>query len=241
MSHSPSLQEHSDTSGRQRVIVFIDGQNLYKSVWYRHRTRIHPILLGRELAGDRDLVECRYYSGMHAPRENPAIHALASRRHRLMRDTGVTVVERQLRYHWDWVISDRLPRADQADEGSTREVTAERRRVAREKGIDLALGLDAATAAAQGSCDAIVIVSRDHDLVEVASELTERAASEGRPRRVAVEVAIVGHRGSDHPGYDRTHAIGAAMVDRCRDDFDYSKKLGRGPVREFLATLVSGS
>lgn len=231
-----SSAQPSDRLG-DRVMVFIDGQNLYKAVAKAHKTRVHPVLLARELAAGRQLVECRYYSGMHQPRENPTIHALASRRHKLIRDSGVTVIERTLRYHWEWSIADRLPRPEQAADDETHQVTAERRRVPREKGIDLALGLDAATAALTGACDAAIVVSRDRDLVEIASELSDRAASEQRQRKVSVEVAIVGDRVPTFGGYDRTHRINEAMVDRCRDDFDYSRKLRRADVREFLGNL----
>ena len=38
------------------VMVFIDGQNLVKGLQRAYRTRVHPVLLGRHLAGDREVV-----------------------------------------------------------------------------------------------------------------------------------------------------------------------------------------
>ncbi len=220
--------------GSERVMVFIDGQNLYKGVKKLHRTRVHPILIARELVGDRTLTEARYYSGVHQPRENPELHALAMRRHELIRRTGLTVIERTLRYHWDWKVVDRLPSASRAPEDETRKVKVKRSRVAREKGIDLALGIDAVTAALTDRCDTVIIVSRDRDLGEVGRDLRERTGS----NRARVEVAsVVGEYRHLIDGYDHTHFIDAEMSQRCRDDFDYFKKLPKAEVKQFLASL----
>lgn len=216
------------------VMVFIDGQNLVKGLQRTYRTRVHPVLLGRHLAGDRDIVEIRYYSGIHQPRENAEVHALASRRHRLIRATGVTVIERTLQYHWEWGIEDRLPPPHRADDHERHEVTVRRERRAREKGIDLALGLDAVTAALLDRCKTIIVVSRDRDLVEIAAEINERA----RLTDVRVEVALVADRDRHvMEGYDYTHWIDEDVVNACRDDFDYRRKLAPGAVRDFLAGL----
>ena len=44
-----------------RVMVFIDGQNLVKALQRTYRARVHPVLLGRHLAGNkRELAEVRY-------------------------------------------------------------------------------------------------------------------------------------------------------------------------------------
>ena len=107
-------------------------------------------------------------------------------------------------------------------------------RRAREKGIDLALGLDAVTAALLDHCNTIIVVSRDRDLVEIANEINERA----RSTNVQVEVALVADRGRHVlDGYDYTHWIDEDVVDACRDNFDYRKKLPRDQVRTFLDTL----
>lgn len=219
---------------QERVKVFIDGQNLLKALDQAYGARVHPVLLGRHLAGNRRLSEVRYYSGIHQSRENPDIHALATRRHRLMRDTGVTVVERTLQYHWEWGIVDRLPSPWHADDGDRHTVQVERTRRAREKGIDLALGLDAVTAALLDQCDTIIVVSRDRDLVEIAREIDERA----RSRDVRVEVALVPDGGRHVlEGYDHTHWIDEPVVAACRDAFDYRSKLDKGQVERFLSSL----
>jgi uncharacterized LabA/DUF88 family protein len=217
-----------------RVMVFIDGQNLVKALQRSHRTRVHPLLLGRHLAGKRALAEVRYYSGIHQPRENPDVHALATRRHKLIRATGVTVIERPLQYHWEWGFDERLPPPHLASETERHRVEVKRERRAREKGIDLALGLDAVTAALLDRCSTIIVVSRDRDLVEIAKEINDRA----RETAVRVEVALVpDRRRYVLEGYDYTHWIDNDVVAACRDDFDYRKKLPKDQVREFLASL----
>lgn len=217
------------------VSVFIDGQNLYKGVSKLFHTRVHPVLLAHELAGDRTLLDIRYYSGVHQPRENPKIHAMSMRRHKLIRRTGVEVIERALRYHWEWSIVDKVPNPMKATDGDTHDVTVERRHQAREKGIDLALGLDAMEAALTDRCSTIIIVSRDRDLAEVAREVHERTAT----RDVTVEVAIPVSDKYRHvmEGYDYTHFIDRSMVERINDNFDYFQKLPRKKVATFLSGL----
>ncbi len=68
-----------------RVCVFIDGQNVFKGVHRRYRTRLHPILLARDLAGDRNLVATNYYSGIHDRSVNASMYELVTRRHDLIR------------------------------------------------------------------------------------------------------------------------------------------------------------
>lgn len=217
------------------VSVFIDGQNLYKGVSKLFHTRVHPILLAHELTGDRTLLDVKYYSGVHQPRENPKIHAMSMRRHKLINRTGVEVIERALRYHWEWSIVDKVPNPMKANDGDTHNVTVERHRQAREKGIDLALGLDAMEAALTKRCDTIIIVSRDRDLAEVAREVSERTAT----RDVTVEVAIpVSDKYRNiMEGYDFTHFIDRSMVERINDNFDYFQKLPPKKVTTFLSTL----
>ena len=201
------------------------------------RGRVHPMLLSRELAGDRTLVGVDYYSGIHDMDERASMYDLVSRRHDLIRRTGVQVTERTLRYHWEWSVDDDdlpSPWEDKGDDRRTAKV--KRRRVAREKGIDVALALDAVAAAFTDSCDVVIVVSRDRDLMEIANEINERADT----RSVKVEVAFVQERRSEPiemADYDGRQIIGKEMVDRARDDFDYSQPLDEADVERFLSGL----
>ena len=221
-----------------RVMVFIDGQNLFKGLKRRFGARLHPLLLARELAGpNRVLVGTHYYSGIHDRDENVRMHDLVRRRHELMRRTGVTVTERTLRYHWEWRVErDELdpPWYDSAPDRATARV--EKHRGAREKGIDVALALDAVASILTGAADVVIVVSRDRDLMEIAAEVDQRCA--GKP--VGVEVAFVSERRGDEralSGYDRFHEIDDDIVEAARDDFDYGRDLDEHEVRRFLDAL----
>ena len=145
------------------------------------------------------------------------------------------MVERELQYHWEWGFDDNLPPAYSARDDEAHIVQVTRQRRAREKGIDLALGLDAVTAALLDRCNTIIVVSRDRDLVEVAHEVNERT----RDTTVQVEVALVDDRRERRAveGYHRTHWIDEDVVDACRDDFDYRQELPAEDVPTFLARV----
>jgi uncharacterized LabA/DUF88 family protein len=219
-------------------MVFIDGQNLFKGLQRRFGVRLHPVLLARRLAGpDRQLVGTHYYSGIHDPDENERMHDLVRRRHDLIRRTGVTVTERTLRYHWEWrVPRDELdpPWYDSAPRRAS--ATVEKYRGAREKGIDVALALDAVASVLTGACDVVVVVSRDRDLMEIAAEVDQRCGA----KAVSVEVAYVSERRGDErslSGYDRFHEIDDDIVAAATDHFDYGRRLDDADVEAFLASL----
>ena len=221
----------------ERVRVFIDGQNLFKGLSRTFKARVHPLLLARELAGDRDLVGTHYYSGIHAEDENESMFDLVSRRHELIRRTGVVVTERTLRYHWEWRVDDDLPPPWRDDAGDRHKAKVKRYRGAREKGIDVALALDAVASALTDECDVVIIVSRDRDLMEIASEIHDRCDTDC----VRVEVAYVSERRGDEgelPQYDSQHVISQEIVDRAKDHFDYRNELSQTDVDRFLATLL---
>ncbi len=223
----------------ERVCVFIDGQNLFKGLNRRFKGRVHPLLLARELAGDRELVGTHYYSGIHDSAENKSMFDLVSRRHSLIRETGVSVTERTLRYHWEWRVDSDLPPPWFDDAGDAHTTKVKRWRGAREKGIDVALALDAVAAALTDECDVVIIVSRDRDLMEIANEIHGRCGREGRDC-VRVEVAFVSERRGDEgslPDYDSHHEIDGRIVEIARDHFNYGKELDPNEVRQFLDTV----
>ena len=219
-------------------MVFIDGQNLFKGLQRRFGVRLHPLLLARALTGpDRRLVGTHYYSGIHDPAENPRMHELVRRRHDLIRRTGVTVTERTLHYHWEWRVERGAldpPWYESAPDRAEARVT--RHRAAREKGIDVALALDAVGSILTGECDVVIVVSRDRDLMEIAAEVDQRCAD----RPVRVEVAYVSERRGDERalgGYDHRHEIDDEIVAVATDRFDYGRPLPSAEVDAFLATL----
>jgi len=209
-----------------RVMVFVDGQNLFKRTRALYGTgRLHPLLLARRLAGTRDLVGVRYYSGVHHPQVEPAIRGATDRRHELMRSVGVDVFERTLRYRWEWGF-DRTGLPDPArSRGQTRTWTLAPFRRAREKGIDLAVGLDVMDLGLRDAMDVAVIVSSDTDLCEAARATRATTREAGRPVRTEAAVFDEGRRPILMRHYDYTHRLTRADHDACVDTFDYAGPL----------------
>jgi len=223
-------------------MVFVDGQNVFKACRsnYEHGY-IHPLLLAQRVLQGRSLCGVRYYSGLHDSRINPEMHAVASRRHSLMRRVGVKVVERRLRYRWEWGVNREDARQlpddpEEHAESDSRKVRVEPYQRPREKGIDLALGLDVVDFALAGKCDVAVILSSDTDLVEVARMVHQMTKVKGK--RMTVEAAVfndakkkirMGH-------YDFTHQLGREDFEETRDSFNYTKEIPEVWKKAFIAS-----
>ena len=220
------------------VLVFIDGQNVHKTCerLYGHGY-VHPVLLAQRVLAGRTLRGFRYYSGMPDPRVAPGRHAAAQRRHNLIRLTGGTVVERPLRYRWEWGFNPRTLPDPLQHRAETREVAVSPYQRAREKGIDLTLGLDVVDLALRGSMDVAVVISSDADLTEVARAVHEMTRTQGR---VSVEAGVLNEQRAPillrH--YDYTHQLRRNDFEEARDSFDYRNPLDRRLQEAFLATCT---
>jgi len=182
-------------SGSQRVVVFLDYQNVY------HRARdafcapdasanqgqVDPLALGHLLAGrvpDGRLAGVRVYRGRPSQRRDARSYAAHQRQtdRQVNRGGGVvTVISRDLRYPPDWP-----------------------KRAAQEKGIDVALAVDFVMMVARNECDVAILFSSDTDLApaleavialrpgsQPACEVAAWAAPGGRPRSLAVRGASI--------------------------------------------------
>jgi hypothetical protein len=169
-------------------------------------------------------VACRFYTG----RPNPHIRGEAEktrnldRRLHAMRQTGVTVVSRPLRYHWEWGHRQSLPEPRRGLAG--RRVTLYPWRRPREKGIDLVMALDLIEFVLTDKCDVAIVVSLDRDLHEIPLALRKLRPLIGRP--VRLEAAVPVPDGLRYPktltGFHYTHQITSAVFSRIRDDTDYT-------------------
>lgn len=221
-----------------RVLVFIDGQNAYKACerLYKHGP-CHPILLAARLARGRKLVGVRYYSGVHDPTIDPDGRSRTDRRHNLIRRTGVTVIERQLRYRTEWGFDPKALPDPRKNLGQTLQVGVRPYQRAREKGIDLAIGLDVVDLAFKGHMDIAIIVSSDNDLCEAARSTHDATGARGR---VSVEAAVFNeHRRPillQH--YDYTHQVSYVDFDAARDSFDYKNPVPKGMQDLFVTTCA---
>jgi uncharacterized LabA/DUF88 family protein len=219
-----------------KVLVFIDGQNVYKRCesLYRHGV-CHPLLLADRLIGGRKLVGVRYYSGVHDPTVNPSGRSQSDRRHNLMRRTGVTVVERPLRYRWEWGFDPSALPDPRVSQGQRMQITVTPYQRAREKGIDLTIGLDVVDLAHRGHMDVAIVVSSDNDLCEAARSTHDVTRARGR---VSVEAAVFneGRSAVLLRHYDYTHQLRRPDFEASRDSFDYRQPVARAMQDAFVAS-----
>lgn len=214
------------TDPNARVMVFIDGQNLYKACRkFFGRPHCHPHLLAEHLAGCRTAhrPSCRFYTGrpsQNMPGQRTKLRNL-DRRLAGMRRMGVTVVTRPLRYHWEWGYQAELPEPSAHAEPQTVTMTPWQR--PHEKGIDLALALDVVEFCLTNKCDVAVVVSLDRDLQEIPTALRNLRGLLRHPVRLEAAVPVSdASRPKTLPGFARTHQITRAVFEQIRDDTDYT-------------------
>jgi uncharacterized LabA/DUF88 family protein len=204
------------SSASQRVVVFLDYQNVY------HRARdafcvrdaaaregqVDPLALGHLLVSRVPggcLAGVRLYRGRPSEHRDPRSYAAFRRQtaKQISRGEGlVTVVARDLRYPHDWP-----------------------RRAPQEKGIDVALAVDFVMTVARGECDVGILFSSDTDLAPAleavialrpgdppACHVAAWAAPGGRPRSLAVRAARI-----------RRHLLTEADYRTVADPTDYTR------------------
>lgn len=229
-----------DEESADRVGVFIDGQNVTIGARYAFDDSphgyMHPLLLARSLAGRGTLVEVRYATGIPSPDVDPERYDEQRRRHDLMALSDVVVLERHLRYRWEWDIRDRDLGDPRDHKGQTVDAKVRSRNRGQEKGIDVWLGLDAITMCARSDIDRVIIVSADSDLDLVPTHLR---MIEGQEHTKVFQAKVLsGHRELITPEtYDGGIAIDQEMFEYARDDFDYAHELDNQDVAEFLARV----
>ncbi|MFZ4585061.1 MAG: NYN domain-containing protein [Acidimicrobiia bacterium] len=239
---------HGRNTSTDRVMVFVDGQNLHYQLEHNFgkRTRVHPALLARELAGDRTLVGVRYYSGVHSRDVNAGLREMTDRRHQFIRKTGVEVIERELMYSNKLVIDRRDGSARRRrPEGERFNARVFWHRQAHEKGIDLRLALDVVELALDGHFDVGVVVSCDTDLCELplsVHRLTDRSAHDGvLPQRVSLEAAVIASTPAKvMDRYDLTHQVKAPAIVRSREDIDFAR-IGAGKLEVLACEIRSAA
>ncbi len=218
---------------------FIDAQNAYKSCerLYQHGP-CHPLLLAERLVKGRKLVGVRYYSGVHDPTINPQGRSRTDHRHNLMRRTGVSVVERKLRYRWEWGFDPKALPHPEKNVGRILQTPVEPYQRAREKGIDLAIGLDVVDLALKDHMEVAIIVSSDNDLCEAARS-THRVTRS--TKRVSVEAALFNENRTPSllQHYDYTHQLRYPDFDAAQDSFDYTNPVSQAMADMFVAACAT--
>lgn len=226
-----------------RVMVFVDGQNLYKTCLelYGHPL-CHPHLLAEHLAGSRTnkRIACRFYTGRpdpHRPAEKEKARNL-DRRLDLICRYGATKQTRTLRYHWDWGHKQPLPQPCEGASPQTVTMTPWER--PHEKGIDVLIALDTIEFILDDLCDVAIIVSADRDLRELPRALRNLAKFIQRPYRVEAAIPVASETGQPKrfPGFNHTHQITPSLFEVIRDDTDYTVSDARWTPPTFPANLA---
>jgi uncharacterized LabA/DUF88 family protein len=214
------------TDPNARVMVFIDGQNLYQGCRRNFGHPLcHPHLLAQHLAGPRTnkRLACRFYTGRPSPAKpgeaKKAKHL--DRRLDCIAKTGVTVITRPLRYHWDWGHRAKLPKPGPGVPPQIVEMTPWER--PQEKGIDLVLALDVVEFVLTDACDVAIIVSLDRDLYEIPQALANLKSFVPRPVRLEAAVPVPDRKNPKTlPRFSYTHQITSTVFETIRDDTNYS-------------------
>ena len=202
----------------KRAIVFIDGQNLFRSAkdafGYNYPNFEPTELAARVCAAKKwSLQVVHFYTGIHSPEEHPKHHKFWAAKLLMMSRRGVKTFSRPLRY-----------RNKTVRVGSDRsEFTF---RVAEEKGIDVRIAIDIIRLGHQREYDVALVFSQDQDLSEVADEIRRISAEQERWIRIASAYPDSDCRKKEHRrGINKTDwiPIDRALYDSCIDPKDYRK------------------
>lgn len=221
-----------------RVGVFIDGQNITIGARYAFggTGNMHPLLLGRALAGDGELVEIRYATGIPDKAVDPDRAEAARRRHDLIRRTDVVLLERTLRYRWEWQVQDRdLPDPRDHPE-DVRQARVKSKNRGQEKGIDVWLALDALAMCARSDIDRVVLASADSDL-DMVPRYVKTIPGQESTTVVAAKVLSDGRTLRPNDSYDDTVAIDRDMFELAKDEFDYTNPLDDAATERFVKQI----
>jgi uncharacterized LabA/DUF88 family protein len=202
-----------------RVVVFLDWQNVYKGAreaFCGHGAphwegQVQPLKLGQLIAEDspfdRRLHQIRIYRGQPDATRDPKGYAASARQMAAWRSSSlVNVTVRTLRYPRGWPDSYRAGEKPQ------------------EKGIDVALAIDFVTMAAAGEYEVGVLMSTDTDLKPALEAVANLAPARGVRAEVAAWSSAAGHsrRLSIRSRHLYCHWLGKDAYDRVVDPTDYT-------------------
>jgi uncharacterized LabA/DUF88 family protein len=200
----------------KRAVVFIDGQNLFyaaKAAFGHAYPNYDPRALAERVCQKQgwQLVQTRFYTGYPSADDNVFWnHFWEAKMLRLTRNQ-VHVFARQLRYRLQTI---------QLRDGTTHSAV-----VGQEKGVDVRLALDIVGMAYQRAYDVALVFSQDQDLSEVADEIRQIAAQQGRWIKMAsafpFSPASPNRRGINGTDWFK---IDRATYDACLDTRDYRPK-----------------
>jgi len=199
---------------------------------------MHPLLLARALAGDDELVEVRYATGIPSADIDPEGHQTQRRRHELMVATDVVVLEKPLRYRWEWSIRDRNLGQPQKHQGEVAKARVKSRYRGQEKGVDVWLALDALVMCTREDLDCVIVASADSDL-DMVRDYVRMVPGNESTKVMQARIVNERHDLRQSPAWDTTIAIDRAVFEQSRDDFDYGEPLSDEALSAFLDRIES--
>lgn len=188
-----------------RAMCFFDGQNLHRSAReaFGCGQHVDPVALAEAICTEQGW-RCdgiRFYQGAPDPYRQPEESRLWKERSARLRSNGVRVFERPLQY---------IERQSQLPDGSYRTTLR-----AKEKGIDLRLGLDVFEMALDDEFDLAVLFCRDQDLSELVPSIRRLAKRQSRPMKLVSAYPTSFSHG--YRGIDGTHwlPISKSVYETC--------------------------
>jgi len=202
----------------QRVILFIDNQNMYKGsrqAFFDHPThfiegQFDPVSMGELICTRpppgfaRTLTQVRVYTGQPDSTKDPNGYGASRRQYSYWRDRGAEVIRRPLRYPPNY------PNAKPE-----------------EKGIDVMLAIDFISMAIDGQYDVGVIASTDTDFIPAIDFVIQRYRESCRPEVTAW--CAREHRNSRLSSDFKSiwcHWLKRADYDSIADPTDYTHRVG---------------
>lgn len=197
----------------KRTVVFIDGQNLYRSAkeafGYFYPNYDVKLLSDNICAGQGwQISEIRFYTGVPDLRDDSLWHNFWNKKLASMGQRGITIFSRALRYRNQIV---KLP------DGSNYTFL-----VGQEKGIDVRIALDIIRLAHEQVFDVCLVFSQDQDLSEVADEVRRISVEQNRWVKMASAFPI-SPTSRNKRGINKTDwiQIDRRLYDVCIDPNDY--------------------
>lgn len=204
---------HYDEPAIKRTVVFIDGQNLYRSAkeafGYFFPNYDVKLLSEKICAGHGwQIDEIRFYTGVPDLRDNVLWHNFWNKKLVSMGQRGIAIFSRALRYRNQIV---KLP------DGTNYTFL-----VGQEKGIDVRIALDIIRLAHEQVFDVCLVFSQDQDLSEVADEVRRISVEQNRWIKIASAFPI-SPTSKNKRGINKTDwiTIDRQIYDSCIDPNDY--------------------
>jgi uncharacterized LabA/DUF88 family protein len=197
----------------KRTVVFIDGQNLYRSAkeaFGYFYPNYDVKLLSEKICSRRgwQINKIRFYTGVPDLQDDTFWHNFWNKKLVNMGQRGITIFSRSLRYHNQTV---RLPN------GASYTFL-----VGHEKGIDVRIALDIIRLAHEKVYDVCLVFSQDQDLSEVADEVRRISTEQNRWIKIASAFPL-SPTSRNNRGINKTDwiQIDRQTYDSCIDPNDY--------------------